>query len=62
MTIPAIAPGERPPPPSTGNAVGSVLPLAVAGAKKGAVVVGTTVFVMVETPLLVGLSGAEKLA
>lgn len=39
MTIPAIAPGLKPPPLAMAIAVGKALPLAVAGARKGAVVV-----------------------
>ena len=58
MTIPAIAPGLSPPPLADGTMVGSVLPLAVAGARKGAVVVAEMVEVAVMTPLLVGRYGA----
>lgn len=58
MTIPAIAPAERPPPPFDG-VIGSVVPLAVAGGMNGAVVVADTTDVCVETPPEVGRRGAE---
>ena len=56
ITIPAIAPGLKPPPPDR-VAIGSVLPLAVAGARKGMVVVADRVDVKVEAPPLVGRKG-----
>ena len=57
MTIPAIAPALNPPPPLA-SAIGKTLPLAVAGAMKGTVVVAETIEVAVETPPLVGRIGA----
>jgi len=58
MTIPAIAPAERPWPLLEG-VIGIVVPLAVAGGMNGAVVVAETTEVAVETPPLVGRRGAE---
>lgn len=55
MTIPAIAPGLRPPPLAIAIVVGKALPLAVAGARKGAVVVAEPVVVII--PVLVGRRG-----
>jgi len=57
MTIPAIAPALNPPPPLSW-VMGNVLPLAVAGAWKGTVVVAEVIEVAVETPPLVGRTGA----
>ena len=57
MTMPAIAPGLSPPPPLL-DIMGSVLPLAVAGERKGTVVVAFLVEVVVESPPLVGRTGA----
>lgn len=59
MTMPAIAPALNPPPLDTAMGVGNVLPLAVAGARKGPVVDAETVDVAVEIPPLVGRYGAE---
>lgn len=56
MTIPAIAPPLSPCEVEL-ETIGKVLPEAVAGEMKGAVVVTE---VEVETPPLVGLNGAEK--
>ena len=58
ITIPAIAPGLNPPPPVAAIGVGKRLPLAVAGERKGAVVVTPTMSVAVDMPVLVGRSGA----
>ena len=58
ITIPAIAPALKPPPPPDEDMIGSVLPLAVAGARKGMVVVADRVVVMVEAPPLVGRTGS----
>ena len=57
MTIPAMAPPLNPCEVEL-ETIGKVLPEAVAGEMKGAVVV-TEVEVEVETPPLVGLNGAE---
>lgn len=56
ITIPAIAPPLRPPPPDEWLTIGRVLPLAVAGGVKGWVVVTETV----ATPL-VRRKGGEPL-
>jgi len=56
ITIPAIAPPLRPPELEC-SVTGRVLPLAVAGGKNGTVVDAETV--AVETPPLVGRTGAE---
>ena len=58
MTIPAMAPGLRLLLVLV-EVIGRVEPLAVAGAMNGAVVVADTTEVVVETPPLVGLNGAE---
>ena len=58
ITIPAIAPADRPW-LVLAEVIGRVLPDAVAGAMNGSVVVADTVDVWVETPPLVGRSGAE---
>lgn len=58
MTIPAIAPGLRPPEVED-PVIGRVLPLAVAGGTNGIVVDADTTDVAVETPPLVGRTGAE---
>ena len=58
MTIPAIAPGLKPP-PLWDEVIEMLLPLAVAGGVNGSVVVAETTFVVVEMPPLVGRKGAE---
>lgn len=57
ITIPAIAPGLKP--WLLVAAIGSVLPLAVAGGIKGCVVVAEIVPVAVMVAPLVGRTGAE---
>lgn len=58
ITIPAIAPPLKPPDDECA-VTGRVLPLAVAGAMNGWVVVAATTDVAVVTPPLVGRNGAE---
>ena len=59
MTIPAIAPPERPPFPEADALVSVALAPVATGVWNGTVVVGLMVFVATTTVPVVGRSGAE---